>query len=87
MSKPVSKRVEELQRTPDVHWTENVLLAAYLRYRGIKQVHVEKIRKGKGVFYFQMPQDEWDKLVQEYDNSKELKFEHARVDTVNLTFA
>ena len=80
-------KAEELQKLPDMHWTENVLLAAYVRYKGIKQEYIHKIKKGKGVFYFKMPQEEWDKIVNEYDNSQELRFEHSRVDTINLTFA
>ena len=81
-----NKHVNTLLNTPDVHNTENVLLATYIRYRGIKQIYVHKIKKGKGLFFFKMTQEEWDSLVNEYDNSPELKFEHCRVDTVNLTF-
>lgn len=80
------KMLEDLEKNPNVHSTENVLLAAYLRYKGRKQVYVHKIRKGKGIFYFDMPKEEWDTLVHEYDGSPELRFEHARVDTINLTY-
>jgi hypothetical protein len=76
----------DLLQDPEVRATENVLLAAYLRYKGIKQIYVEKIKRGKGVFYFKMENSKWNSLVQEYDNSPELKFEHCRVDTVNLTY-
>ena len=78
---------EDLKRKSNVHYTENVLLASYVRYKGIKQVHIQRIKKGKGVFFFEMPQEEWNTLVDEYDRSSELKFEHCRVDTINLTFA
>jgi hypothetical protein len=82
----VSNLEKELELKPTIRKTENVLLAAFLRYKGIKQVYVKKIKRGKGLFYFDLPQEEWDKIVSEYDNSPELRFEHCRVDTINLTY-
>ena len=84
--RPNNKMFDELINKPNTHSTENVLLAAYIRYRGIKQSYVHKIKKGKGIFFFEMPQEEWDNLVNDYDSSAELRFEHCRVDTINLTF-
>lgn len=54
--------------------TKNVKLVAYLRLIGKHPDKVEQISRGRAKYLFDMTQDEWAKLKQDFDRSDFIKY-------------
>lgn len=69
--------------------TVNYLFATYLQTReagGHKVKNVKKIRAGKAEFYFEMNEDEAEKLQLQFHESSCSEFERLRKQTIDLCY-
>lgn len=69
--------------------TVNYLFAAYLQTGeagGRKIIKVEKVRPGKAKFFFELPEEEAERLKLQFHNSVCSEFERHRKYTIDLAY-
>jgi hypothetical protein len=67
--------------------TVNYLFATYLQTKAggnHRIVKIEKVRKGKSKFFFNLSEEEADRLKVQYHNSDVAEFERLRRQTIEL---
>ena len=56
--------------------TKNIKFCAYLRLQKINPFKVEKLGRGKGIFFFLLTEDRWDILKMNFNNSEYIEYAH-----------
>lgn len=66
--------------------TKNIKLVAYLRLKGRHPDKVDKISRGKAKYLFEMSQEEWAKLKQDFDRSEFITYAQCYDAVVDLAY-
>lgn len=66
--------------------TKNIKFVAFLRYKGLFPIHVEKLHRGKAQYRYDMSEKEWMELKQAYDKSEFIKYAQCLDAVVDLAY-
>jgi len=69
-----------MQSTTDIWFT------AFLDSKGIKISKYDVVRRGKGIFYFDLPDQEWRELKLEFSKSSECRYKECVEKIKDLAF-
>lgn len=66
--------------------TKNIKFVAFLRYRLIYPIHVNRLARGKASYKFDLSEKEWQDLKQEYDRSEFIKYAQCLDAVIDLAY-
>jgi hypothetical protein len=66
--------------------SKNVKFVAYLRMMGIHPDRVERMARGRAKYRFNMPDEKWAQLKQEYDRSDFIRYAQNLDAVVDMAF-
>jgi hypothetical protein len=66
--------------------TKNIKLVAWLRLQGKHPEKVEKISRGKAMYFFSIDEEEWGEVQREFDRSEFLRYAQCLDAVIDLAY-